>query len=127
MNLWDFLWWMLWVYLFFAYLWVLFTIFRDLFRDRHLNGWWKAVWIFFLIFAPFITALIYVIARGRGMAERSMQSQLATQQATTSYIKEVAGSGKGPSDEIAAAAALLAAGTITQQEFDQLKAKALAG
>lgn len=125
MNLWDFLWWMLWVYLLFAYLWVLFAIFRDLFRDHALNGWLKALWILFLIACPFLAALIYIIARGRTMAQRSMETQLAAQQETTAYIQSVAGSSPSPTSEIAAASKLLAAGTITQQEFDQLKAKAL--
>jgi hypothetical protein len=126
MNFGDFLWWMLWVYLLFAYLWMLFAIFRDLFRDHKLNGWLKALWIIFLIVAPFLAALIYVIANGRGMTERSVESQGAAQQQTDAYIQQVAGGDKrSPSEEIASAAKLLEAGSITQLEFEQLKARAL--
>ena len=67
----DIIWWFLWIFAFTAYLFVLFAILADLFRDHELNGWWKALWIIFLIFVPFLTALVYLIARGRGMAERS--------------------------------------------------------
>jgi flagellar biosynthesis/type III secretory pathway M-ring protein FliF/YscJ len=123
MGFWDFIWWILWAFFFVAYLMVLFTIITDLFRDRKLNGWWKALWIIFLIFVPFLTSLVYLIARGRGMAERNAEAAQAARQSTDSYIQSVAG--KSPSDEIAQAAKLLEAGTITTEEYEKLKAKAL--
>jgi hypothetical protein len=132
MNFWnsfgDVIWWFLWAFVFIAYLMALFAIIGDLFRDHTLNGWWKAVWVIFLIFLPFITALVYLIARGRGMAERSQKEARQYQAATDAYIRQTAGSASAvsPSDEIAKAKALLDAGTISQQEYDQLKAKALA-
>ena len=70
-SLGDILWWTLWFFAFFAYLWAVIAIITDLFRDHKLNGWWKAVWIIFLIFVPFLTLLVYLIARGNGMAKRS--------------------------------------------------------
>ena len=77
MSLWDsfwgIFWWTIWFFAFVAYLWVVFAIISDLFRDHELNGWWKALWIVFLIFLPFLTSLVYLIARGRGMAERSLR------------------------------------------------------
>ncbi len=73
-SFWDIIWWFLWIFVFVAYMFALFSIVVDLFRDRKLNGWWKAVWLIFLIFVPFLTALVYLIARGRGMAERSDRS-----------------------------------------------------
>lgn len=123
-NFWDVIWVIFWSFAFIAYLFALFAVIADLFRDHKLNGWWKAVWIIFLIFVPFLTVLIYLIARGRTMAERSAKEQRQVQQATDSYIKQVAGS--SPTDEIAKAKGLLDAGTITQAEYDALKAKALA-
>ena len=125
-SFWDVIWWFLWAFVFIAYLMVLFAIIGDLFRDQKLSGWWKAVWIIFLIFVPFITALIYLIARGNGMAERSQREAKQYQAATDAYIRQTAGSAASPSDEIAKAKALLDAGTISQQEYDQLKTKALA-
>jgi hypothetical protein len=125
-NFWDVIWWFLWIFAFVAYLFVLITIFSDLFRDHKLNGWWKALWVVFLIFVPFLTALIYLIARGRGMQERALADAKRQQQATQAYIQSVAGSGASPADEIAKAAELLKAGTITQSEYDHLKARALA-
>jgi hypothetical protein len=117
-------WLLIWWFLFFAYLVILFQIIGDLFRDHALSGWWKAVWIIFLIVVPFLTALIYIIARGKGMAERQLQAVQQAKSDPDSYIREVAG--KSPAEHIADAKALLDAGTIDQNEFNQLKAKALA-
>lgn len=124
MYFWEILGWMLWAVVFIGYLFMLFAIISDLFRDRKLNGWWKAVWILFLLFLPFLTALIYLIARGSGMAERSDRAARDAEGATQTYIREAAG--KSPSEEIAAASALLDAGSINQEEFNRLKVKALA-
>jgi hypothetical protein len=104
----------------------LFSIVADLFRDHTLNGWWKALWIIFLLFVPFLTALVYVIARGKGMAERGQRSYSEQESATRDYIRSAAGSGASPADEIAKAKSLLDAGTITQAEFDSIKGRALA-
>ncbi|TYL53715.1 SHOCT domain-containing protein [Agromyces mariniharenae] len=124
-SLGDILWWTLWFFAFFAYLWAVIAIITDLFRDHKLNGWWKAVWIIFLVFVPFLTALVYLIARGSGMAERAQKEARQYQQATDDYIRQTAGTAASPSDEIAKAKALLDAGTISQAEYDQLKARAL--
>ncbi len=123
-NFWSLIWWFLWAFVFIAYLMALFAIIGDLFRDHKLNGWWKAVWIIFLIFVPFLTALVYLIARGQGMAERNQREARAAQSAADTYIRQVAGS--SPAEEIAKAKSLLDAGTISQEEYEQLKARALA-
>lgn len=120
----DWFWLLVYWFLFFAYLVILFQILGDLFRDRDLGGFAKAVWIIALVFLPFLTALIYVIARGKGMAERQMQAVQQAKSDTDSYIREVAG--KSPTEHIAEAKALLDAGTIDANEFAALKAKALA-
>ena len=91
-SFWDVIWWFLWAFVFIAYLMVLFAIIGDLFRDHKLSGWWKAVWIIFLIFVPFLTALVYLIARGKGMAERSQREAKQYQAATDAYIRQTAGS-----------------------------------
>jgi predicted ferric reductase len=111
-------------FVFIAYLLVLFHIVVDLFRDPELGGFAKAVWIIGLIFLPVMTALVYIIARGRGMAERQRAAMQRAKSDTESYIREVAG--KSPAEQIADAKTLLDAGTINQAEFAQLKAKALA-
>ena len=111
--------------LFVAYLMVLFQIISDLFRDKDTSGWVKAIWIIALIFFPLITALVYLIARGRGMAERQAATVGRMQEAQDAYIKSVAGS-KSAAEEIAQAKSLLDSGTISQAEYDTLKAKALA-
>ncbi len=117
------IWWGLTFLIFVSYLMVLFSIVGDLFRDHELSGWAKAVWIFCLVFFTFITALVYIIVRGKGMNERALAQANQAKQATDSYIRSVAGS---PSDEIARAKALLDAGTINADEYAALKAKALA-
>lgn len=122
-TFWDFLWTAFVVFLFIAYLGILIQIFTDLFRDRALNGWYKALWFVFLIWAPFLAAFIYFIARGRGMAERQIEHAKAVQAATNEYIREAAGT--GPAGDIAAAKKLLDAGTITEAEYEKLKKKAL--
>ena len=125
MNFGDFFWLLIWSFFFVFYLIILFQILGDLFRDKDLSGWWKAVWVIALIVFPFLTALIYLIARGKGMAVRQAGEVREAQAATDSYIQQVASQGN-PADQIATAKGLLDAGTITQAEFDQLKASALA-
>ena len=126
MDFWSFFWLMVWAFFFIAYLMVLFQIIADIFRDKELSGIVKAIWIIALIFFPLITALVYLIARGRSMTERNMAAAREAQQATDEYIKSVAGSGQTPADQIASAKQLLDSGAISQAEFDALKAKALA-
>jgi len=125
MNFGDFFWLLIWSFFFVFYLMILFQILGDLFRDKDLSGWWKAVWVIALIVFPFLTALIYLIARGKGMAERQAGEMREAQAATDSYIQQVASQGN-PADQIATAKGLLDDGTITQAEFDRLKASALA-
>ncbi len=122
-SFWDLIWWFLVAFIFIAYLFALFAIIGDLFRDHKLNGWFKAIWIIFLIFVPFLTALIYLIARGKGMAERGAAQAKELKAAQDQYIKSVASS--SPAEEIAKAKTLLDSGAITQAEFDAIKAKAL--
>lgn len=124
MDFWDFFWLMVYSFFFVAYLMVLFQVVADLFRDKGLSGWWKALWIIFLIFLPVITALVYLIARGRGMAERHGEAMVEARRDTENYIREVAAA--PPADQIASAKTLLDTGAITPAEFERLKAKALA-
>ena len=121
----DFFWLTITFFLLMAYLVVLFQILTDLFRDRDTNGWLKAVWVFFLIFLPLITSLVYLIARGQGMAERNIAAVRTAQASQEEYIRSVSSSAASPADEIARAKGLLDSGAITQAEFDSLKAKAL--
>ena len=122
-HLWDMIWFMAVVFMFLAYLMALFSIIGDLFRDRELSGGLKAVWLLALVFFPFITALVYLIVRGSGMADRA-QAQVKQQKAATDdYIRTVASA--SPADEIAKAKSLLDAGTISASEYAALKAKIL--
>ena len=122
-NFWDIVWLMISTFFFIAYLMIMFQIVVDLFRDHELGGFAKVLWMLGLIFIPVLTAIIYIIARGRGMSLRQQASLQKAKADTDAYIKTVAG--KSPAADIAEAKALLDAGTITQAEFDRLKAKAL--
>lgn len=122
-QFWSVIWLFFWGFAFVAYLFALFAVITDIFRDHELSGWLKAVWIIFLVFVPFLTVLVYLIARGRSMAERQAKSAEQAQAATNEYIRSVAAA--SPTQEIAKAKELLDAGTLTQSEFDAVKAKAL--
>lgn len=123
-NFWDLLWLIVSSFIFISYLIILFQIVVDLFRDPELGGGSRAIWIIGLVFLPFFTAIVYVLTRGKSMSERQRASVQKARAETETYIREVAG--KSPADQIAAAKALLDAGTITQEEYAKLKAKALA-
>ncbi len=124
-STWDFLWHFLIIFAWIAYLLVLFQILTDLFwRDHKTSGFVKAIWVIFLFLIPWLTAVIYLIFRGQGMARRSHEAAVAARQAADDYIREAAG--RSPAEEIAHAKELLDAGTISQSEYDGLKAKALA-
>ena len=128
-SFWDYFWLMVWWFLFFAFLMVLFRIFADVFRDRDLGGLGKALWCVFLIFIPVFGSLVYLIARGKGMAERSVQQVQDQQAAQADYIRSVAATSTAcpsPAEQVAKAKELLDAGTISAEEFSRMKAKALA-
>ena len=123
-NFWDLVWLIVSSFIFISYLIILFQIVVDLFRDPDLGGGSRAIWIIGLIFLPVFTAIVYVLSRGRSMSERQRASLQKARSETENYIREVAG--KSPAEQIAEAKALLDAGTINQDEFGKLKAKALA-
>lgn len=125
MSFWDIVWFILISFAFVAYLMVMFAIVTDLFRDPKASGFEKALWIAALIFLPFLTSLIYVIAKGKGMAERQVRSAEQMREQQDAYIKQAAGSAT-PADQIAQAKTMLDSGTITPDEYQRLKEKALA-
>lgn len=104
---------------------ILFSILIDLFRSHDLSGWAKAGWVILIVILPFLGMLIYLIARGQGMTERSIKQAERQQKQFDQYVQDVAGSGGGPSQQIAHAKELLDNGTITEDEYAELKRKAL--
>jgi hypothetical protein len=126
MSFWDIIWFIVVSFAFIAYLMVMFSIIADLFRDQSASGFAKAVWIICLIFLPFITSIVYLVARGGGMAERSYRTAQANEQATAAYVREVAAT-SSPADEIAKAKTLLDSGAISEAEFSALKSRVLDG
>jgi hypothetical protein len=123
-NFWDILQLIASTFLFVAYLIVLFHVIIDLFRDPKLGGGYKALWVVGLLFIPVLTALLYLLVRGGGMAERERAVIAQAKSDADAYIRQVAG--KSPAEQIADAKALLDAGTLTPEEYERLKAKALA-
>ena len=124
MSFWDIIWFIIVSFAFVAYLMILFNIVTDLFRDKSVSGGMKAVWMIGLVFLPFLIAVIYLIVRGKGMAERQNEVVQHVRAAQDDYIRSVASA--SPAEEIAKAQQLLDAGTITPEEFAALKAKAVA-
>jgi hypothetical protein len=109
------------IFFFVIWIWILITILSDLFSDHETSGWGKAAWVFFLVFVPFLTALIYLGVRGSGMRDRAMARQQETKQQLDSYVRDTAGT--SPADELHKLAELHAKGTISDAEFEKLKAK----
>ena len=122
-TFWQVIWTMFIFFLWVIWLWLLFTVFIDIFRNHQSSGFAKAGWSVFVIVLPFLGVFVYLLAEGKGMAERNVQRAQAQQAQMDTYVRSVAGSGSA--DEIAKAKDLLDSGAISQAEFDQLKAKAL--
>jgi hypothetical protein len=122
----DVLWSMLLFFFIVMVLWIIFAIFTDLVRSDDLSGVSKALWVIFIILLPWLAIFLYLIIRGNGMAQRSMKSSAEAQAQYNEFVQASAGAGSGPAEQIASAKALLDSGAITQAEFDQMKAKALA-
>jgi len=119
------MWTMLVFFCWILFFWLLFIVFGDLFRRTDISGWGKAGWTIFVILLPFLGILVYLIAEGKGMGERSVRDAAAQRAQVESQIQAAAGGGSA-ADQIAKAKQLLDAGAITQAEYDALKAKALA-
>ena len=123
-SIWEAIWLVFITFVFISVLMMLFSVIVDLFRDDTTSGWGKAGWIIVLIALPFLGLLIYVIARGKGMADRTVKEQVETKQSFDDYVRTV--SGGGPASELEKANTLHAAGKLSDEEFAQLKAKILA-
>ncbi|MEU1523834.1 SHOCT domain-containing protein [Nocardia rhamnosiphila] len=123
MSFWEVLWLIVVSFAFVAYLLLLFYIIGDLFRDKQTSGWVKAIWVVLLIVLPLLTSLVYLIVRGRGMTERTAVEAEQVEAAQRKYIQQTAGT--SPAAQISEAKRLLAEGTITESEFERLKAKAM--
>jgi Short C-terminal domain/Phospholipase_D-nuclease N-terminal len=129
-GLWEVFVSMFWFMLLFAWIWLLIAILSDLFRDRELSGWWKAVWVFFIIILPWLGALVYLIARGASMNERARQTAAANEESFRAYVQDAAassgGGGQSTAEELRKLAELRDSGTISAEDFEKAKAKILA-
>jgi ABC-type multidrug transport system fused ATPase/permease subunit len=121
----DLLWSLIVIFFMVIYFMILFQVIVDIFR-RKASGWNKALWLLFLLIVPVVALIAYMVTNSEGMAERRMGDIQDAQARQADYIRGVAGGGGGPAQEIANAKELLDSGAISQAEFDQLKAKALA-
>ncbi len=124
MPLLDLFWSMLWIFLFIIWIWLLISVFIDIFRSD-ISGWGKALWVIFVIVLPFLGVLIYLIVHGDDMQERSMNRAMSQQAAQAAYIQDVAGSG-GTADELEKLKGLHDRGVLTDDEFAAQKQKVLA-
>jgi hypothetical protein len=119
------LWSMLWFFLFFIWIWLLITVFADIFRSHDMGGFAKAVWVIFVILIPYLGVFVYLIARGHKMHEHAVEAAQAQDAAARAYIQQAAGTPASPADELARLADLKERGVISDDEFQKLKAKAL--
>jgi hypothetical protein len=122
----DVFWTLMVFFLWVLWLWILFTVFADIFRRHDLSGWGKAGWIIFTIVLPYLGVFIYLITQSKGMTERNLEQARAQRVQFDDYVRSTAGSGGGPAAEIDRAKALLDSGAIDQAEFEAIKRKALA-
>jgi hypothetical protein len=122
----DILWTTLIFFAWVIFIWIAITVLIDVFRRKDISGWGKAAWTIFIVILPWIGVLVYLIVNHDGMADRRYREAAAAQSQFDDYVRQTAGSGGGSAAEIEKAKALLDSGTITQAEFDALKAKALA-
>lgn len=113
------------IFFFVVWIWILITILTDLFRDHELSGWAKALWVLFLVFIPFLTALIYLVARGEGMRDRAIKAQADAKKHFDEYVRQQAHGGSA-ADELHKLNELREKGAISQEEFDRAKTKLLA-
>ena len=118
---------MLWFFLFFIWIWLLIMVFSDIFRSHDLSGGSKAIWVIFVIVFPYLGVFVYLLARGGKMHEHAVEAAQAQDQAARAYIQNAVTTGSSETDEIAQLANLKAQGVIDDAEFQQMKAKALAG
>lgn len=119
-------WTMLIFFAFFIWIWLLFTVFADVFRRKDIGGFAKTAWIVFVIVLPYLGVFVYLIAEHKGIAERTFKQQETAQADMDKYVRSVAGR-SDPTEQIAKGEELLKQGTISQAEFDQIKQRALAG
>jgi hypothetical protein len=112
------------IFFFVIWIWIVIAILVDLFRDHEISGWWKAVWVLFLIFIPFLTALVYLIARGSGMRDRAIKEQVESKKQFDEYVRDTASD--SPVDELHKLDQLKQSGGITDDEYQTMKAKILA-
>ena len=116
---------MLWFFLFFIWIWLLITVFADIFRSDDLSGWSKALWTVFVIVLPYLGVFVYLIARGHKMSEHAMHQAQRQEEQMRTYVQSVAGA-PSAADEIARLAELRDKGSLSEEEFQAAKAKVLA-
>ena len=116
-------WSMLWFFLFFIWIWLMITVFADIFRSHDMGGFAKFLWVIFVIFLPYLGVFVYLIARGHKMSEHALEQAQANDAAARAYIQQAAGTSASPADELARLADLKAQGVIDDAEFQKMKAK----
>jgi ABC-type multidrug transport system fused ATPase/permease subunit len=122
----DFFLTMLYFFLFVIWIWLLITVFIDIFRSHDMGGGSKALWCIFVIILPFLGVFVYLLARGGKMHERAAQEAAAQQTAFDQYVKQTAGAGESTADQLAKLADLKSQGILTDAEFEAQKSKILA-
>jgi hypothetical protein len=115
----DFMLGVLWIFFFVIWIWLLIMVFSDIFRRHDIGGGAKTLWVIFVLFIPYLAAFIYLISQGHGMAERAQKSQAAA----VDQLKQQMG--YSVADELQKLDTLHKQGSLTDAEYQQLRAKAL--
>jgi type VI protein secretion system component VasK len=122
-SFWNAIWVVFVAYVFITVLMMMFSVIIDIFRDKELSGFGKAAWLLFLAVFTLLALLVYVIVRGKGMAERSVKEQVAAKESFDAYVRDVAGG--GAASELEKAASMHASGQLSDDEYAALKARIL--
>ncbi|MGA7758468.1 MAG: SHOCT domain-containing protein [Ilumatobacteraceae bacterium] len=117
-------WSMVWFFIFVIWIWMIILLFSDIIRSEDLSGWGKGLWVFFIIFLPFIGILAYLIVRGGGMAERSAKAAQEANEATKAYIRDAAAV-SSDADQLTKLADLHNSGKLDDAEYAAAKAKVI--
>jgi hypothetical protein len=123
----DVFWSMLWFFLFFMWIYLFVVLLTDIFRSHDLSGWGKAMWVVLMIVLPLLGALLYLVVRGDGIAERQLAVAQRQEAGIRGYGQDVATtSGFSTADELAKLADLHARGLLSDEEFERQRARVLA-
>jgi len=107
------------IFIFVVWFWLMITIFSDLFRRQDMSGLAKLIWVIVLIIFPYLGIFAYLITQNRGWAERQSQRMQQAREDMRHFV------GYSVADELEKLERLKSSGTISNEEFTRLRARAV--